>query len=116
MVHNCGEKIYFDAQIETMNPCAISFLHVPDDCADFADCKAKYGDKVMLIGCVPPPMVVLNTDEEWVAKCKEQIDIFGAGDGFMLATGCEYPSGADFTKARLMVDVAKNYKPHHGIK
>jgi uroporphyrinogen decarboxylase len=26
MVHNCGEKIYFDVQIETMNPCAISFF------------------------------------------------------------------------------------------
>lgn len=113
MIHNCGEKIYFDAQIEAMNPCAISFLHVPDDCKDYADCKKKYGEKVTLIGCVPPPMVVLNTDEEWVEKCKEQIDVFGKGDGYMLATGCEYPSGSDFTKAKLMVDVAKSYNPHH---
>ncbi|MHC1750365.1 MAG: uroporphyrinogen decarboxylase family protein [Cellulosilyticaceae bacterium] len=113
MVHNCGEKIYFDAQIESMNPCAISFLHVPADCQDFAECKEKYGDKITLIGCVPPPMVVLNTDEEWIATCKEQIDVFGKGDGFMLATGCEYPSGADFTKAKLMVEVAKTYNPHH---
>lgn len=113
MIHNCGEKIYFDAQIEAMNPCAISFLHVPDDCKDYADCKEKYGEKVTLIGCVPPPMVVLNTDEEWVEKCKEQIDVFGKGDGYMLATGCEYPSGSDFTKAKLMVDVAKSYNPHH---
>lgn len=111
MVHNCGEKVYFDAQIESMNPCAISFLHVPDDCKDFHECKEKYGDKITLIGCVPPPMVVLNSDEEWVAKCKEQIDIFGKGDGFVLATGCEYPSNADFTKAKLMVDIAKNYRP-----
>lgn len=109
MIHNCGEKIYFDAQIESMNPCAISFLHVPDDCRDFADCKQKYGEKITLIGCVPPPMVVLNTDEEWVDKCKEQIDIFGNGGGYMLATGCEYPSGSDFGKAKLMVDVAKTY-------
>ena len=113
MIHNCGEKIYFDAQIESMNPCAISFLHVPDDCTDFADCKAKYGDKVTLIGCVPPPMVVVGTDEEWVAECKHQIDIFGAGDGYMLATGCEYPSGSGFERAKLMVDVAKTYNPHH---
>lgn len=111
MIHNCGEKIYFDAQIETMNPCAISFLHVPDDCRDFADCKQKYGDKITLIGCVPPPMVVLNTDEEWVEKCKEQIDVLGKGGGYMLATGCEYPSGSDFGKAKLMVDVAKTHKP-----
>ncbi|MCL1786695.1 MAG: uroporphyrinogen decarboxylase family protein [Defluviitaleaceae bacterium] len=107
MIHNCGENIYFDAQIEAMNPCAISFLHVPDDCADFAECKEKYGDKVTLIGCVPPPMVVLNTDEEWVAACKEQLETLGKDGGYMLATGCEYPSNADFTKAKLMVDVAK---------
>lgn len=113
MIHNCGEKVYFDAQIESMNPCAISFLHVPDDCKDFAECKEKYGDKITLIGCVPPPMVVISTNEEWIAKCKEQIDIFGKGDGYMLATGCEYPSGSDFTKAKLMVDVAKTYNPHH---
>ena len=111
MIHNCGEKIYFDAQIEAMNPCAISFLHVPDDCKDFADCKEKYGDKLTLIGCVPPPMVVLNTDEEWVATCKNQIDILGKDGGYILATGCEYPSGSNFDKAKLMVEVAKTYRP-----
>jgi len=110
MIHNCGEKIYFDAQIESMNPVAISFLHPPDDCKDFAECKAKYGDKVTLIGCVPPPMVPFSTNEEWIEKCQEQIDIFAEGGGYMLATGCEYPSGSDFEKARLMVQVAKEYK------
>jgi uroporphyrinogen decarboxylase len=58
-------------------------------------------------------MAVFGTDEEWVAKCKEQIDILGKGDGYMLATGCEYPSGADFKRAELMVDIAKTYNPHH---
>ena len=57
-------------------------------------------------------MAVFNTDEEWVAACKAQIDTFGKGGGFKLATGCEYPSGADFTKARLMVEVAKTYNPY----
>lgn len=114
MIHNCGERIYFDAQIEFMNPCAISFLHVPDDCKDFAHCKEKYGEKITLIGCVPPPMVVLNSDEEWVDKCKEQIDIFSKDGGYMLATGCEYPSGSDFGKAKLMVDIAKTYNPYSG--
>lgn len=112
MVHNCGEKVYFDVQIQTMNPCAISFLHVPDDCKDFDECKEKYGSKITLIGCVPPPMVVLNTDEEWVAECKKQIDTFAKDGGYMLATGCEYPSGSDFTKAKLMIDVAKTYTPY----
>lgn len=111
MIHNCGTNIYFDAQIESMRPSAISFLHHPDDCKDMAECKEKYGDKVTLIGCVPPPMVVTSTDEEWINECKAQIDLFSKGDGYMLATGCEYPSGSDFDKARLMVEVAKTYKP-----
>ncbi|MCL2057659.1 MAG: uroporphyrinogen decarboxylase [Oscillospiraceae bacterium] len=109
MIHNCGQKIYFDAQIESMNPIAISFLYPPDDCADLAECKAKYGGKITLIGCVPPVMTVTATDEEWDAYCKEQIDIMGKGGGYMLATGCEYPANAPFDRARRMIDIAKTY-------
>jgi len=109
LVHNCGEGIYFDAQIETMNPCAISFLHPPADCKDFVECKEKYGGKITLIGCVPPPMVVLNSNEEWSAECRKQIDLFAKGGGYMLATGCEYPSDSSFEKAQIMVDIAKDY-------
>lgn len=109
MIHNCGEKIYFDAQIETMNPCAISFLYPPDDCRDFAECKEKYGDKVTLIGCVTPAMAVIGSDEEWENACKEQIDLFKKNGGFILATGCEYPSNASFDRAKRMVELAKTY-------
>lgn len=109
MIHNCGQRIYFDAQIEMMHPQAISFLWPPDDCADFAECKEKYGKEVTLIGCVPPPMVVTATDEQWEETCKEQIDVFAKGGGFMLATGCEYPSNASFDRAKSMVEIAKTY-------
>lgn len=109
MIHNCGQKIYFDAQIETMNPTAISFLYPPDDCADFQECKAKYGDKVTLIGCVTPASAVIGTDEEWDLECKNTIDAMAKGGGFMLATGCEYPANASFDRARRMVNIAKTY-------
>ena len=109
MIHNCGQKIYFDAQIESMNPVAISFLYPPDDCKDYAECKAKYGDKVTLIGCVPPVMAVMGTDGEWDARCKEQIDAMAKGGGYMLATGCEYPANAPFDRANRMIDIAKTY-------
>ncbi|MDR0405719.1 MAG: uroporphyrinogen decarboxylase [Clostridiales bacterium] len=109
MIHNCGHKIYFKEQIDMMKPCAISFLHPPADCADFAECKAKYGGDLTLIGCVTPASVVTATDEEWDKECMEQIDIFKKGGGFMLATGCEYPSGAEFTRAERMVELAKTY-------
>lgn len=109
MVHNCGQRIYFDAQIKTMKPAAISFLYPPDDCADFAECKEKYGNRVTLIGCVTPAMAVIGTDEEWDTACREQIDIFKKGGGFMLATGCEYPANASFDRAMRMVEIAKSY-------
>ncbi|MCC8141550.1 MAG: uroporphyrinogen decarboxylase family protein [Lachnospiraceae bacterium] len=109
MIHNCGDKIYFDKQIERMHPEGISFLYPPDDCKDFVECKEKYGDKTTLIGAVPPTNVVFGDDETWEKLCKEQTDIMKKDGGFMLATGCEYPANADFDRARKMVEIAKTY-------
>lgn len=109
MIHNCGQKIYFDAQIEMMNPDAISFLYPPDDCEDFVQCKEKYGDKVTLVGCIPPALAVTGNEDEWEKSCKEAIDTMGQGGGFILATGCEYPANASFDMAKKMLDVAKTY-------
>lgn len=107
MIHNCGQRIYFDAQIDAVHPAAISFLYPPDDCADFAECKRKYGDSVTLIGAVTPANAVVGTDEEWDRQCVEQIEAMAAGGGFILATGCEYPANADFARAQRMIDIAK---------
>lgn len=109
MIHNCGQRIYFDAQIEAIQPTAISFLYPPDDCADFAECKAKYGDKVALIGCVTPANAVIGTDEEWDRQCTDQIDAMAEGGGFLLATGCEYPANASFDRAQRMIHIAQTY-------
>lgn len=109
MIHNCGDKIYFDAQIKRMKPDAISFMHAPDDCADLKECKEKYGDITTLIGCVSPANTILGTDEEWDQECRDSIDAMGANGGFILATGCEYPANADFSRAHRMVNVAKTY-------
>lgn len=109
MIHNCGQRIYFDAQIECIQPAAISFLFPPDDCVDFAECKRKYGDVTTLIGCVTPANAVIGTDEEWDRQCTDQIDAMAKGGGFMLATGCEYPANASFDRARRMIDIAKTY-------
>lgn len=109
MIHNCGQKIYFDVQIEAIKPVAISFLFPPDDCGSFAECKEKYGDKVTLIGCVTPASAVIGTDEEWDKQCTDQIDSMAKGGGFVLATGCEYPANASFHRAKRMIDIAKTH-------
>ena len=109
MIHNCGQRIYFDAQIRRIRPAAISFLYPPDDCVDFAECKEKYGRDVTLIGCVTPADAVLGTDEQWDGQCRSQIDAMAAGGGFILATGCEYPANAGLERAQRMIDIAKTY-------
>ena len=109
MLHNCGQRPYFDVQIRRAAPCAFSFLYPPDDCASFAQCKEKYGKDMMLIGCVTPANAVIGTDEEWDRQCMDQIDAMAAGGGFMLATGCEYPASAAFDRARRMIDIAKTH-------
>ena len=109
MIHNCGGNIYFDAQINRMHPEAISFLYPPDDCADFAECKEKYGDVTTLIGAIPPTMVTMSGPEEFEKECKDQIDAMAKGGGFMLASGCELISPDAFDNAHRMVDIAKTY-------
>ena len=109
MIHNCGCGVYFDVQIETMKPEAISFLHVPDDCESYADAKAKYGSKTTLIGAIDPTWLPQASTQELEEKCKEHIDIFKKDGGYVLATGCEYPANLDLDHARTMVKMAKTY-------
>jgi uroporphyrinogen decarboxylase len=109
MVHNCGTGIYFDAQIQTMKPTAISFLHVPDDCSSYEDAQAKYGDKITFIGHVPPTWLLYATEEEVREECRKEIAMHKAGGGFILATGCEYPANLSFDKAQVIIDSAKEF-------
>lgn len=112
MIHNCGDKIYFDAQIRRMQPEAISFLYPPDDCTDFVQTKEKYGDKTTLVGAVAPTKVVFGPEEEFTAECKAHIDAMAKDGGFVLALGCEYPANADFERAYKMAEIAKTYGDH----
>jgi uroporphyrinogen decarboxylase len=109
MIHNCGTGIYFDAQIETMRPQAISFLHLPDDCKSLQEVKEKYGDKITLIGNVAPTWIINAPKKEVEAECKKVIDAFKKDGGFILATGCEYPANAPFDGAETMIRMANEY-------
>lgn len=108
MLHNCGKGTYFDAQIGFMDPAAISFLYPPDDCESFAGAKEKYGDRC-LIGAVTPAWVITATREQILEECRMEIEAMAPGGGFILATGCEYPSNGSIENAKAMVDAAKMY-------
>ncbi len=64
MLHNCGQGAYFKEQIERMDPVAISYQHLPPDCTDMEDVKAKYGDKVTLVGHIEPGWLCAASEEE----------------------------------------------------
>jgi uroporphyrinogen decarboxylase len=109
MLHNCGHGTYFDEQIKRMKPVAISYQHLPPNCSDLADVKAKYGNEITLIGHIEPGWIYACTNEELREKCREQIDAYKKDGGFILATGCEYPASLDFEKAKIMVEEARTY-------
>lgn len=116
MLHNCGNGIYFDVQIETMKPEAISFCHLPDDCKTMEEVKEKYGKVTTLIGHVEPTMVVTASLDDIEAECKKQIDAYKKDGGFILATGCEFPANATLEAAELMVRVANEYGKYEDLE
>jgi uroporphyrinogen decarboxylase len=110
MVHNCGNGVHFDTQMEAMQPVAISFAYTPDGCADMADAKTKWGDKTALAGYVSPAQYMfLGTPEQVKEECKRQIQELGQGGGFILATGCEFPPNGSLMNAIAMVEAAELY-------
>ena len=110
IVHNCGNGVYFDVQIETMQPVAISHAYVPDDCKDMKEAKEKYGDKITMIGYVDPAWhMFLNTPEEAKEECKRQIEELSAGGGYILSTGCEFPPNGSLLNAIAMMEAAELY-------
>ncbi|MBI5251170.1 MAG: uroporphyrinogen decarboxylase family protein [Desulfomonile tiedjei] len=110
MVHNCGNGVHFDTQMEAMSPVAISFAYTPDGCKDMADAKAQWGDKTTLIGYISPAQYMyLGTPEQVKEECKKQIQELGKGGGFILATGCEFPPNGSLMNAIAMVEAAELY-------
>jgi uroporphyrinogen decarboxylase len=110
MVHNCGNGVHFDTQMETMQPVAISYAYTPDGCKDMADAKAQWGDKTTLAGYISPAQYMfLGTPEQVKEECKRQIQELGKGGGFILATGCEFPPNGSLMNAIAMVEAAELY-------
>ena len=108
MVHNCGDKVYFDAMIEAMNPQVISYACIPDDCESHAECQEKYGDKVTIMGHVEPiARILLGTEQELIDEIKLECDIHKQGGRYICAPGCEYPIKANLNRVNVMMDAVK---------
>ncbi|MGC2871718.1 uroporphyrinogen decarboxylase family protein [Ihubacter sp. rT4E-8] len=109
MVHNCGEGLYMRQQIERMHPVAFSLDHFPPDCTTMEEMKEKYGAETTFIGMIEPGDLLASSEDQIREECRRQIDALGKGGGFILATGCEYPSALNFDMAKLIVKEAETY-------
>lgn len=109
MLHNCGDGIFIKEQCDRMGCVLVSLQHLAPDCESGEDMKEKYGNEITICGHILPGMLLTASEEELRAECRKQIDTYKKGGGFILATGCEYPSGLDLEYAKVMVDEAKNY-------
>jgi uroporphyrinogen decarboxylase len=108
-IHNCGDGVYFDAQIKAMAPDFISFAQLPDDCKTPREMKEKYGDQITLVGYVHTPTLVNGTPQAVMDEAREQIDILARDGGFVLAPGCEYPPNLSLENAFALVKAAELY-------
>ena len=107
-VHNCGDKIYFDAQIDAMDPLGISYACVPHDCESHADCQEKYGDKVTIFGWIAPAAYLfLGTEQELMDECKVECDTHMKGGKYILAPGCEFPLNSNLNMITVMMEAAE---------
>lgn len=109
-VHNCGNAVYFDVQIEAMDPLVISYAYVPDDCSDFSEMKRKYGNKIVLHGHISPnERLFLGTREELLEEGKTECDTLKLGGRYILAPGCEFPSDGNLNRVTDMMEAAELY-------
>ncbi len=108
--HNCGNGIYFDMIDKWGKPHGVSHAYVADDVDSWEEHKAKWGSKITTIGWIPPgPVAMLGTPDEIEEECKAEIEIFGKGGGYILATGCEFGPNAPLRNAKRIVEAAKKY-------
>jgi uroporphyrinogen decarboxylase len=109
-VHNCGNNVYFDAQIEAMDPIGISYAYVSDDCETHEEMKQKYGDKITMFGYIhPAERLFLGTKQELLDEVKVECDQLKAGGRYILAPGCEFPPNGNLNMAVTMMEGAELY-------
>jgi uroporphyrinogen decarboxylase len=116
-VHNCGNNVYLDAQIEAMEPSFLSYAYLPDDCKTWPEVKAKYatgpwvpGKNTCLVGHLSPAThLFLGNPDEIKAEVKIEIADMAKGGGYILAPGCEFPPNGSFINLMALMEAAELY-------
>ncbi len=106
-LHICGKTKSIWPILGDMN---ISTFSV-DNCEDLEELKRVMGSKVCIIGNIDPVSVIRNgtVDDVYnsVKSCIEKAA--DSPKGYMIASGCDIPSGAPMENIKAVVDATKKY-------
>jgi hypothetical protein len=86
-----------------------------DGSTDIFKAKEILGDKLCIMGDVPPALLSLGTPDEVDAYCGRLIHEVGEGSGFILGAGCTVPPDARPENVKAMIKSARKYKPGGGF-
>ncbi len=100
----------WDLNLETLRElpagnCLIQF----DGPTDIFLAKQVIGDRICIMGDVPPDMFVLGSPSEVDEYCHRLIEEVGKGGGFVLQSGCEIPPNAKPENVKAMLDSVTKY-------
>ena len=100
----------WDLNLETLRElpagnCIIQF----DGPTDIFLAKEVLGDRMCIMGDVPPDMLVLGSVSEVDEYCHKLIEEIGKGGGYIMGAGCEIPPNARPENVKAMLDSVVKY-------
>lgn len=82
-----------------------------DNQVDLSEAKARVGDRVCLMGNIPPAEVILKGTPQQVRDAARECmrKAYDNPGGFILSTGCQIPPGSPVENINTMMEVARTY-------
>ena len=102
----------WDLNLETLRElpagnCVVQF----DGPTDIFLAKKVIGDRMCIMGDVPPDLLCLGSTSEVDEYCHRLIEEVGKGGGYIMGAGCEIPPNARPENVRIMIESVRKYKP-----
>ena len=105
ILHICGNTTrLIDKMVET----GARYLEL-DWSVDLSQVRAKYGNKIGLIGNVNPTLLLTGTMNAVEENCRKAISAAGLSGAFILGTGCELPKNTPHENLDVMIASAQKY-------
>lgn len=86
-------------------PAKKCILHL-DGFTDIRKAKEAVGDRMAIMGDVPPQLMTQGTKDQVATYCRELIRDVGRTGGFILACGCECPVNARAENVSTLIEIA----------